>query len=458
MPRNVGILCLGLIGMILSGCGGLDDSKDHEIKNVLIMLVDTLRADHLGAYGYDRATSPNIDLLAAESVQFERAFSVSPWTRTSVVSMFTSMYPVAHGCQDKEDVASPQLTMMAEVFKANGFKTIGFSSNIGVSEDFNVVQGFDDFTYFRREPWFESHPSRTDLGYVPIEGMIPAAINALDEIGDSPFFLYFHSLDPHWLYEPPEQFALWGKKEYVDLYDGEIRHTDHYLQQLLDHLEKSGKLDETLVIFTSDHGEEFGDHGGLSHGHTLYNELLHVPLLIRHPHFAQAKRMETVRLIDIFPTLIEVFDLDADSAVIQGRSLLPLLLNQKDPDPEQQFVFAEVMYPSKIEGVSLESDGWKLIWTKQSPSTLMKRWNGEISETWAQREKTNFWELYNTEQDPSEQRNLAFIRKDVTQRVREEMKKIRRDVAVRLPADDPTAPAELNAEALEALRALGYVE
>lgn len=195
MPRNVGILCLGLIGMILSGCGGPDDSKDHEIKNVLIMLVDTLRADHLGAYGYDRATSPNIDLLAAESVQFERAFSVSPWTRTSVVSMFTSMYPIAHGCQDKEDVASPQLTMMAEVFKANGFKTIGFSSNIGVSEDFNVVQGFDDFTYFRREPWFESHPSRTDLGYVPIEGMIPAAINALDEIGDSPFFLYF----THWI-------------------------------------------------------------------------------------------------------------------------------------------------------------------------------------------------------------------------------------------------------------------
>ena len=137
-------LTLVLVGgacLFLTGCSQESTDNDMEIRNVLIFLVDTLRADHLGTYGYTRNTSPNIDAYAAESVQFERAFSVSPWTRSSVVSLFTSMYPVAHATQDKEDIAVDSLLMMAEVFRENGFRTGGFSSNVSISEEFNVVQG-----------------------------------------------------------------------------------------------------------------------------------------------------------------------------------------------------------------------------------------------------------------------------------------------------------------------------
>ena len=344
------------------------------VKNVLIFLVDTLRADHLGCHGYYRSTSPNIDNFAAESVLFERAYSVSPWTRTSVVSMFSSMYPVAHACQDREDIADEDLVMMAEIFKANGFRTGGFSTNVSVSAQFGCAQGFDEFTYFDRKPWFAARPGRPDPGYVPIEGMMPETLAFLEGVGDDPFFLYFHCSDPHAKYLPPQEFALWGSQQ-INRYDGEIRYVDHYFQELIDHLRRTDKLDETLVIFTADHGEELYDHGEQGHGHTLYNELLEVPLIVRHPRFSPARRSEIVRLVDVLPTLIEVCGLEPQNAVLQGRTLVPLLEGGPDPEPEQHFVFGEIMYPSKIEGLSFQTEGWKFIETfqaRRSPQRMVR--------------------------------------------------------------------------------------
>ena len=438
--------------LLVSGCSTEDAENvaagdginPAAFKNVVIFLVDTLRADRLGAYGYERDTSPNIDLFAGDAVLFERAFSVSPWTRTSVVSMFTSMYPVAHACQDEDDLARDELVMLAEIFKANGFSTAGFSTNISVSEKFNMTQGFDDFVYFERKPWFAEHRGRPDPGYVPIEGMMDDALNWLREVGDEPFLFYFHPTDPHWQYRAPAKFALWGSEQLGDLYDGEVRYTDHYFAEVIDYLRQLGKLDETLIIFSADHGEELFDHGGHGHGHTLFNELLRVPLIFRHPALKPGRRSETVRLVDVLPTLLELFDLEPQGAVIQGRTLAPMLFGEDDPAPRDQYVFGEVMYPSKIEGMSLESDGWKLIRTIQ-----MQRSRGfpmGVRDGWA---------LFDISRDPGEHNNAAGANPVILERLKQTMLNLRKMFDAQAVEGKDT---DLDEETREALRSLGYVE
>jgi arylsulfatase A-like enzyme len=434
--------------LLVSGCSNenaVETGGDKpQFKNVVIIMVDTLRSDRLGVSGYERDTSPNIDKFASEGVVFERAFSVSPWTRTSVVSMFTSMYPVAHACQDTNDLADDALVMMAEIFKANGFTTGGFSTNISVSDKFNVAQGFDEFIYFEREPWFANHPGRADPGYVPIEGMMADAFKWLLDVGDQPFFFYFHSTDPHWQYRPPDEFALWGDRRLGDLYDGEIRYTDYYFQEIIDHLSRLEKLDETLIVFTSDHGEELFEHGGHGHGHTLYNELLRVPLIIRHPGLQPGRVTETARLVDLLPTLIDIFDFEKHGAMIQGRSLLPVLRGETDPEPQEQFVLGEVKYPSKIEGLSFEANAWKLIRViEMQPSRGFPRG------------KRDTWELYDLTRDPGELENVVRFNPELVSSARERMESLREKFdASGLEGKD----TDIDEETLEALRSLGYVE
>lgn len=416
---------------------------DAKIKNVVILLVDTMRASHLKCYDYFRDTCPNIDKLAAEGVLFENAFSVSPWTLTSVTSLFTGMYPAAHNVQDRADNACDELVMMAEIFKANGYKTVGYSSNISISKKFNVTQGFDEFTYFEREPWFKAHPDRPDPGYVPIEGMTPDTLKWLDQAGDAPFFMYFHCTDPHYKYMPPEQYALWGQQNPWDLYDGGIRYADDYLGRIIEHLKKQGKLDETLVIVTADHGEEWADHGGMSHGHTLYNELLHVPLVMRHPLFGQMRRSEVVRSIDVLPTLIDLCQLKTPQPpALHGRTLVPLLKGLADPKPEEQFVLGDLQYPTKMEGTSYEADGWKLIYTKQS--------KGQPPNV---KPKQNAWELYYTRQDPCERINLVQIEPKRLVEMRGKMEKRRAELdKAKVNCNRPGLDEQTDRE----LRGLGY--
>jgi arylsulfatase A-like enzyme len=354
------------------------------------------------------------------------------------------MYPVSHACQDKDDLAADALVMMAEILKANGFKTVGFSTNISVSDKFNMTQGFDDFVYFEREPWLAENRDRPDPGYVPIEFMMSDTLRWLDDAGDEPFFLYFHSTDPHWQYRAPVEFELWGNQLLGDLYDAEVRYTDHYFGEVIAHLRKLGKLDETLIIFTADHGEELFDHGGHGHGHTLFNELLQVPLIMRHPGLTPGRRKEIVRLIDVLPTIIEMFAFEAEDAVIQGRSLLPLLLGRADTQPAEQFVLAEVMYPSKIEALSLESGDWKLIRTiEMQPSRGFPRG------------KRDAWELYNTLQDPGELENVLRFNPETVEKSRKQLEVLRQKFDV---SGLEGKHIELDDDTREALRSLGYVD
>lgn len=437
------------------------------IKNVVVILADTLRASHLKCYGHYRDTSPNIDKLGAEGVLFEMAFSVSPWTRTSVVSLFTGLHPCAHGVQDRNDGASDELVTMAELFKARGFATGAFVTNVNATKPFNVQQGFDHAVFFDRKEFFAANPGRKDPGYVPIEGMMPETFKWLDAVGGKPFFLYFHCTDPHYNYLPPPPYDIWSREKEsarraaqnlpplkpdewiegnpLDRYDGAIRYTDEYVGLLFEYFRTRGMLDDTLFVFTADHGEEWADHGAMGHGHTLYDEMLHVPLIFRHPSLSPARRSETVRLIDVLPTMIELCGLDAGAAPrIQGRSLVPMLNGKPDPKPEEQFVFAEVDYPSKIVGVALELDGWKIIHTKSSQP---------IKAQAVAKGKKDAWELYYMRQSRAERVNLAQIATSELARMKAALDRMKSKYGA-----DAVAPVQqsIDSQLDDALRTLGY--
>jgi len=425
-----------------SGCSGDRTSaaaggRNPNVRNLVIVLIDTLRPDHLGCYGYIRDTSPNLDQLAAESVVFDAGYSVSPWTRSSVVSLFTSLHPATHSCQDEEDVVADELVMLAEVLRDKGLRTGGVSSNISVSADFNMTQGFEHFQYVDRVVWSVLHPER-DPGYVPIEGMMADTYAWLDQVAQQPFFLYFHCADPHYQYMPPTEHQLWGDATPYDLYDGEVHYVDQFVGELIEKLRALKVLDETLLIITADHGEELGDHGFMGHGHTLYNELLQVPLIVRHPAFAARRRTEIVRLIDVLPTIVELWNCQSDGLRMQGRSLVPLLRGEADPSPEAHFIFAEVLYPKKMEGLSLQRDGWKFIWTYQD-----------------MRGKKDAQEFYAVTYDGREKLNYLVVHPNEAAAYRTAVVKMREEYA----ADKIEAVKKtLDPKTREALRALGYVE
>jgi hypothetical protein len=272
--------------------------------NIIILLADTLRADHLGKNGYSRNTSPVLDNFAAENVDFTYAVSPSSWTIPSVASLFTGLYPSAHGVmpRNRETISklNDDFETLAEALKKEGYSTAAIAANFLVSAKFGLDQGFEQFDTARGET---------------AERITKRAINYLDHAKSlkNPFFLYVHYMDPHHPYQPPPPFnkmfagplGSYSPEVMADisLYDGEIRFTDTQIGELLSWLKKQGLFENSIVIITSDHGEQFGERGHLGHGNKLFSEEVRVPLMI------SAKGMKTkinipVSLVDIYPTLL----------------------------------------------------------------------------------------------------------------------------------------------------------
>jgi arylsulfatase A-like enzyme len=306
----------------------------HDPPNVLVFLTDTLRADHLGCYGYDRPTSPEIDAFASDAVVFEDCFAPTSWTKPSVASLLTALYPSTHACIQQKDILVPEARSLPEVFQAAGWRTGAFSDNPFISPEFGFGQGFD--------PFDAAHPSvvanGTLLGkvlfmlrilslsgepfgvgvkhYRGVDTLIDGEqglTRFLDDSGDQPWFAYVQAMEPHLPYEPdradatafgypadrpfeapppyngalPFQTApdpLAGVKERVIAqYDAEVRGLSRTFGRVLDDLRRRGQYENTIVIFVSDHGEEFHEHGGWTHGHSLHREVVHVPLIVRLP-------------------------------------------------------------------------------------------------------------------------------------------------------------------------------
>jgi len=314
--------------------------------NLILLTIDALRADHLTCYGYKRDVAPNICEASRKGILFENAISQSSWTKPSMGSLFTSLYPHSHKAIGQHDVLPLEVLTLAEILKYNGYYTIGFQTNPFIREIHNFDQGFDDYlTYHhftRAEVLISEFISRINLNEVP------------------KFFAYFHFMDLHLPYNPPKEYRLKSEANYngilaedsfdqlwpvregelklreedkqhiISLYDGEINYVDSQIKRLLDFLKEIQISDNTIIVILSDHGEEFWDHDGFEHGHTMYNELLHVPLIILHPRLTTTNfRIQgLIRLIDIFPTLMSVLRISIPSRVI-GRNLLEEIFIRK---------------------------------------------------------------------------------------------------------------------------------
>jgi choline-sulfatase len=320
------------------------------LKNVLLMLIDTLRADKLKPYNpQTRVRTPGLMRFLENAVTMRDARGQECWTKPSVATLLSSLYPWQHNAFDDDSKVPASVELLPEYFKGRGFRTAGFIANGYVSDKFGFGQGWDDYRNYIRE-------NRRSIA----QEVAADVLEWLDaRPKQQPFFLYVHTIDPHVPYKPPKSFlAMYDSAPYsgpVDfaksnellekikigkltlndrdkvrlqaLYDGEISYHDVHFAAIFDGLEKRGLSDETLVVITADHGEEFWDHGSVGHGHSLYDELVHVPLILRIPGVTEGNAMlhGDVGLVDVAPTILDALGLQIPETM-SGRSFLPELL------------------------------------------------------------------------------------------------------------------------------------
>jgi len=431
-------------------------SDSGEKHNIIVYLVDTLRADRLGCYGYSRDTSPNIDKFANEAVLFERAQAQSPWTRASVASILTGLWPTVHGAEDDPHALSNKVVTLAELLRQAGYQTAAVVANGNTTEATGFAQGFETFLYLNGS----SHHARS--------GAINASAFDWLQRRDTtaPFFLYLHTVDPHSPYEPPEPFRSGLAPEVSDiavggleslktltsqselpaaavvqqvewLYDAEIAANDATFGELLEELKRLGLFGNSLIVLLSDHGEEFFDHRSFEHGKTLYSEMLQTPLIVKLPNAAEGgyRVKDIVQHVDLVPTLLEVNGIPIPEG-LQGRSFLPLL-DLAAGDLWDDTAVAQMNLRGR-EGASLLSGHWKVI---------VRRSEGQ----------SFFPELYDLSSDPGEQTNLAPTRPVLAKSLAVRLRKLEAEVALTRVAPDELT-AEQSDQIEEGLRALGYIE
>lgn len=383
-PLKVSVVLLAL----LAGCG----AKDELPPNILLISIDSLRADHLGCYGYERPTSPAIDALAEEGVVFEEAISQAPWTLPSHASLLTSLYGRTHQTNDISRQLPHGIPTLSGTLSEAGYETSAVVSGTFMQTRFGLNSGFahydDDIAQFDHR---RSHEAVTSP---EIQRKAEALLSGAQE----PFMLFLHYWDVHYDYAPPPPYDTKFDPDYtgkvsskgflknkrieagmpaadldhvVALYDGEIAWVDEHIGRLLATLEATGLDERTIVILTADHGDEFFEHGGKGHSHSLYRELVNVPLIVRGPGVTAGGRVSTpVELIDIMPTVLELTGVRAPDG-LQGRRLGAALSGGGLP---AQPVFSEttrarVKKPDPWrESWSVQHDAMKLIRHGKGPS------------------------------------------------------------------------------------------
>ena len=387
--------------------------------NVLLIVLDTLRADHLGTYGYERDTSPVLDAFARENLRFNYAVTAATWTPAAMASIFSGLYVTAHGMmppnkQPEASIAAKKISTklvdevetLAEVFSKNGYKTAGVSSNPWLQRAFGYSQGFEVFKYLGRVR--AGHVNRA--GLTVLESLLQA---------DKPFFLYLHYMDPHEPYDPPPEFKEMfqgpierpGYNEEmlrnINWYDGEIRYLDSKLGELFAALKSRGVYDDLIIVIAADHGEQFKERGSVGHGFNLNDEELRVPLFIKTGRRVQRGEMDgVVSVIDIYPTILRLAGLKS-SAVVQGQPLVGPSDWRSRPG-----VLAEIKRTAHYKGF-VRSDGRKLIisypleqdFLVERPTTQLGRLVYDrsvdkfelspVNETKLEKElEDDFWKLY----------------------------------------------------------------
>lgn len=366
------IVCIYLLFLL-----GLNTCAQRLTKssNIILISIDTLRADHLRSYGYDRDTSPLIEQLAHEGVLFREAIAQSPWTLPSHVSLLTGIYPKHHGVKDEKTAIPDRVNLLAEYFRSHGFATAGFVNSFYLSGRYGFDRGFEEFQYIRET-----------LG---ADHVIREALKYLRNRAPKRFFLFLHFYDVHSDYDPGPNYekmfngARTGKVpgttaallkyrrgeikitpediKYIEgLYDAEIRELSDKLTELFETLKKMKMLDNTLVIITSDHGEEFLDHNGVLHGRTLYDELVRVPLIFWGPGIPKGVIIQQqVQLVDIMPTLLEWCGIEPETR-LDGHSL-GSLIGGRGGGSEDRPAFSEADHNNKENDIKrmIRLNGYK---------------------------------------------------------------------------------------------------
>ncbi len=310
--------------------GSADDIerlRERSDLNVLFVVIDTLRADRLGSYGYERDTSPYLDGIAQAGVRFSRHLSQCSWTKASMASLWTGLYPTRNGVTRFDHIVPPEAELPAEILKQAGFYTVGLYRNGWVSPNFGFDQGFDVYTRPAARPM---RPSvRVENPTVSIRGtdedVIAAGLEFLRIHGHERWFLYMHWMDVHeYIYD--QESALFGGT-YSDVYDNSIRWTDTNIGVLLEHLATEGYAENTLVIVTSDHGEAFLERGVEGHARRVFRESTEVPFFLSFPfRLESGVVVETrTRNVDVWPTVLDLLGLSTQAG-IDGRSAVPEIL------------------------------------------------------------------------------------------------------------------------------------
>ncbi|HJZ13036.1 MAG TPA: sulfatase-like hydrolase/transferase [Acidobacteriota bacterium] len=308
--------------------------------NILLVTIDTLRADHLPAYGYTRIRTPHLDKLADQSLIFEDAISQVPMTLPAHVSLLTGLLPMTHGVRDNSGfILDSKARTLTEILKDNGYQTAAFVSAFVLDSQFGIDQGFD--LYSDSFTLAQGQVSNTDVHRIAEETQIE--VNAwLQQNYRQKFFLWVHYYDPHDPYRPPEPFLTEYKSS---PYDGEIAYTDHVFGDLMAKLDQLELPDNTIVVVTGDHGEGLGEHKEQTHSLFIYNATQHVPLMIRLPNGEGRRIPGIVSHIDVAPTILEWIGIHPD-ATMQGKSLIPLILEKEKTSriAYSESISAEVHY------------------------------------------------------------------------------------------------------------------
>jgi arylsulfatase A-like enzyme len=414
--------------LVLSACAPASSPPAH----LLLVTIDTLRPDHLGAYGYSRPTSPNLDRFARAAVVFERAYGTSSWTLPSVASLFTAEYPSGHRCRGNRSSLAPGFETLGERLAAAGFATGAVVSHVFFARRYGLDQGFAD--YDDELVLAQTGDSHRAVSSPAISAKARAWLEARSTAGDGRrWFLWLHYFDPHADYVAHAGVTERFGEAPLDRYDGEIAFTDAHVGEVLSVLAALGFERDTLVIVVSDHGESFGEHGLPGHRITLHEEELRVALLLRAPGVAARRVAAPVSLVDVAPTALELLGL-SPLPPAAGVSLVPAMRGA--PFERPMPILADLR--SALDwrrAFALVAGSWKLM-----------------------EHRTKGAELYDLASDPGERKNLAAERPQITQRLLWIRRTVSASAVTRGEAVREVPEIPLDPELERRLEALGYVE
>lgn len=438
-PKVTGLIA-GVCALCLGSCDDYGrEAAPQKAADILLVTIDTLRADALGLYGYGRPTSPNLDAFAEGAVVFDAAQAPTSWTLSSLSSLLTGHYAWTTGIRDFRSQLDDRFVTLAEHLRARNYDTAAVGTHVVFQDKYGLRQGFARFDDELVEADYQASHKAITSELVSDKGLeFLSNWSAARAAGEErPWLLWLHYFDPHIPYRRHAEFPFGDSGR--DRYDAEVAFTDKHLGRVLDALGENG-FEDAVICVVSDHGEEFGDHGGREHGHSLYTELVRVPLILRAPGFEPARISQAVGVIDVLPTLLELSGaggspqaLGVDS--ISGRSLVPLMAGADSEDWDARPLLGELRLRRDTEMESLRSGPWKLIRDRDGQRLR----------------------LYNVQRDPAEQRDLAAREVNRTREMNAELE--RQIQAARELGSGAGAEArlELDQEEEAALRALGYL-